>query len=186
MPGGKVTSLLLAWRAGDKAADALFRLLYQELKALARRQLGSRPSDATLSPTTVVHEAYLKLVGSSRVAARDRAHFFCLAARAMRQIVVDHARRRLAAKRGAGAWHTDLEAVEVPVAEQAEALVALDEALGALDDVDPRLARVVELRYFAGLSVEEAAEAMDSSRRTVIRDWQKAKAFLYRMLESTA
>ncbi|MGH9379995.1 MAG: sigma-70 family RNA polymerase sigma factor [Thermoanaerobaculia bacterium] len=178
----ELTELLHAWSHGDKgAADILFPLVYDELRQLARRQLGGRRGQ-TLDTTGVVHEAYLKLVDPSRISIRDRGHFFCLAARAMRQILIDHARRRLAAKRGGGAFHGDLDGGRVGLVERAEELLALDEALEHLARFDPESARTVELRFFAGLSVDEAAEALSVSARTVKRNWARARAFLHREL----
>lgn len=182
MSSQQLTDLLHGWGNGDKgAADALFPLVYDELRQLARRQLGGRRG-ATLDTTGLVHEAYLKLVDPTRLTLRDRQHFYCLAARAMRQIVIDHARRRVAGKRGAGAVHEDLDADRLGVTGRAEELVALDEALEQLGRLDPESARTVELRYFAGLSVEESAEAQSVSTRTIKRNWVRARAFLHREL----
>jgi RNA polymerase sigma factor (TIGR02999 family) len=179
-----ITELLHAWGRGDDAAvDRLFTLLYDELRLLARRQLRGRHGQ-TLDTTAMVHEAYVKLVDPSRVGVADRAHFLNLAARVMRQVLIDRARRRVATKRGAGAVHTDLDGVGLP--QRAEELLVLDEALGVLERLDARLARTVELRFFAGLSVEEAADALSVSPRTVKRDWVKARAFLHCQMSGEA
>jgi RNA polymerase sigma factor (TIGR02999 family) len=192
MTESPITGLLQAWSAGRReAGDEIFSIVYRELRRLARGQrLRGRPGD-TLSTTAVVHEAYLKLVDQSRVSVHDRQHFFSLAARAMRQIVVDHARSRLTQKRGGGARHTDLgddlpdAAADVEAAaERAAEVVAVDGALSKLAELDPRLAQVVELRYFGGLSVPEAADALDVSPRTLKRDWRKARAYLHRELSA--
>lgn len=175
----EVSRMLAALREGDPGAlNGLFPVVYEELRALAHRQLASG-SPATLSTTAVVHETYLKLLGSHGLHPEGRAHFFALAARAMRQVLIDYARMRLAKKRGAGAPHDDLDAQKVAVEGRAAELLDLDRALDRLLALDPRLGRLVELRFFAGLSVEETAGLMGVSPRTVKRDWQRARAFLY-------
>jgi len=176
----EVTRLLIAWRGGDEEAPReLFTLLYQQLRALARAQLRRQRHQDSLATTGLFHEAYLKLADQSRLDLRDRGHFLALAARAMRQIVVDHARRRGSLKRGGAAIVGVLD--EATVAEEVKAaeILALDEALARLETVDERLSRIVEMRFFAGLSVEETASALGVSERTIKRDWQKARAFLY-------
>jgi RNA polymerase sigma factor (TIGR02999 family) len=176
----EVTRLLIAWRGGDEEAPReLFTLLYQQLRALARAQLRRQRHHDSLATTGLVHEAYLKLADQSRLDLRDRGAFLALAARAMRQIVVDHARRRGSLKRGGAAIVGVLD--EATVAEEVKAaeILALDEALARLETVDERLSRIVEMRFFAGLSVEETASALGVSERTIKRDWQKARAFLY-------
>jgi RNA polymerase sigma factor (TIGR02999 family) len=181
---GTVTRLLAAWRGGDSnAIDRLIPLVYEDLRAMARRQLRAR-ADQTLQPTVLVHEAYLKLAKHSRLHVQDRQHFFAVAARAMRQLVVDHARRQTADKRGGGAHTLDIDDVAVPVAERSAELVALDRALDRLERFDEPLSRLVELRYFAGLSVNETAEVLGRSARTVKRDWRKARAILLADLTS--
>lgn len=185
---GQVTALLVAIRSGDGAAlDALFSVLYDELRVLARRQLSGAPH--TLGTTGVVHEAYLKLVHGAQASAQDRAHFFALSARVMRQILVDHARARSTQKRGGGAVHVPLEDGHVPAAPEdagVETLLALDVALDGLQQADPRLARLVELRFFVGLEVEECAEVMGVTARTLRRDWRKARAWLHTALAEPA
>lgn len=181
---GEITRLLVSWRDGDpEAFNTLFGLLYGELRSIARRQIRGRAGAQTLGTTAVVHEAYLKLVDSSRTRIRDRGHFFAVAAKAMRQIVIDSARRRSALKRGGGNPASALDEAETPAtAPKLSDLLEIDRALRRLEELDPRLGRLVELRFFAGLSLDEAAEALDVSPRTARRDWQKARAFLYRTL----
>jgi RNA polymerase sigma factor (TIGR02999 family) len=181
----EVTALLRAAEAGDRAAlDRVFSVLYDELRAIAHRQLRQAPSGETLSTTGLVHEAYLKLSRGAGWSAKDRSHFFALSARAMRMILIDQARARVSEKRGSGLRPLDLEDVQIPVEERAAELLALDEALDKLGGVDQDLARLVEWRFFAGLSVEEIAEISGRSVRTVKRHWQTARAFLYEELTS--
>lgn len=176
---GDVTELLLAYKDGDRAAfDRLVPLVYNDLRRIARRQLGRGNPDGVLDTTALVHESYLKLVDGSRVDWQDRCHFLGVAARAMRQVVVTYARRRGAAKRGGGAVQTTLDEGIASIDGQAEWLVALDAALARLGEKSPRLAQVVECRFFAGLSEEETAAAMGVSLRTAQRDWMKARAWL--------
>ena len=180
---GDITSLLKQWRGGDDSArDRLVAVLYPELRALADRQLRGERADHTLQPTALVNEAYLRISGIERMDWQDRAHFVHMAARVMREVLVDHARRRLAAKRDGGRQVTltglDLAA---PEAGGVDAL-ALDAALARLEQLDPEKARVVELRYFGGLTIEETAQAMASSPATVKRQWQAARAWLFEAL----
>lgn len=179
-----VTRLLHAAREGDaKALDDLYPLVYQDLHRVAHRALmGGRPGD-TLNTTALVHEAYLKLHGASAFQPQDRRHFFAVAARAMRQIVVDHARSRAAQKRGGAYQRVDLDAATIASDDSGLAVLALEDALRKLAVLDDRLARVVELRFFGGLSVEETAEVLEVDPRTVKRDWRKARAVLYLTLE---
>jgi RNA polymerase sigma factor (TIGR02999 family) len=175
-----ITALVHAAGNGDRAAlKALFAAVYDEIKRLARRQLMAHPQP-TLDTTGLVHEAYLKLVQPAGLQLRDRGHFFAIAAKAMRQIVVDHARRRTAAKRGGDAIHivtiTDISAND---ALDPETITRLDSALTQLADLEPRLAELVEMRFFAGLTVEQVAELRDVAPRTVIRDWRRARAYLF-------
>lgn len=181
-PQGEVTELLLAYGGGDeRVLEKLFPLVYAELRRLAEGYLRGERQNHTLQPTALVHEAYLRLV-DQQVNWQNRAHFFGIAARTMRRILVDHARHRLADKRGAGAPRISLdEAIDLSD-ERASELVALDEALGALAEVDPEKCRLVELRYFAGLSVEEAARALKVSVPTVVRQWRTTKAWLHHEL----
>jgi RNA polymerase sigma-70 factor (ECF subfamily) len=178
---GPVTLLLARVSAGDPGAvDRLFPLVYQQLRQAADAVLRSERPGHTLQPTALVHEAYLKLVGSGAIPIRDKSHFLSIAARAMRQILVDHARRRGARKRGHGETPLPLD---FPVADSGMAideLVALDDALERLSVQSDRLRSVVELRFFGGLNEEEIAETLGVTTRTVQRDWVRARAWLYR------
>lgn len=162
--------------------DELMPVVYEQLRALARRQLAIREHGATLSTTGLVHEAYLKLVDQSRVAWRDRAHFFALASVAMRHVLVDRARARLTQKRNGGLRRVTLENEQIASDDQPEAMLELNDAVERLAAVEPRLGRVVECRFFGGLSEEETAEALGITTRTVQRDWAKAKMLLRRAL----
>jgi RNA polymerase sigma factor (TIGR02999 family) len=178
----EITSLLVAMGEGDaQARDRLFSLVYGELRARARQQLARLRPGETLDTTALVHEAYLKVEPRSALPYADRSHFFAIASRAMRHILVDYARRGSAQKRGAGPMLVQLEDDEASVAAptHADELLALDTALERLAALDERLAQVVELRFFGGLSVEETAEVLQSSPRTVKRDWRKARMFLF-------
>ncbi|MCG8458765.1 MAG: sigma-70 family RNA polymerase sigma factor [Holophagales bacterium] len=182
-----VTELLLKWGDGDEAAlDRLLPVMYSELRSMADRSLRRERSNHTLQATALVNEAYLRLVNQDRIQWRNRAQFLGIAAEMMRRILVDHARKRQAAKRDGGLRMTLDEGVaSVPKAGSATRevnLVALDAALSRLQKVDPRQARIVELRYFAGLKVEETAEVLEISSRTVKREWQMARAWLKREL----
>lgn len=175
-----VTQLLGEVRAGDRSAfDRLFSLVYDELRTKARWQLSQSASSPTLSTTMLVHEAYLKLSAADSPAWEDRRHFFLVAARAMRQIIVDQARRRLADKRGGNAVRIDLEDVDIPVEDEADQLLALEAAMERLEARSERLAEVVNLRFYAGLSVEDTARALQVSERTIKREWRLARAFLH-------
>ncbi len=179
----EVTRLLAAIREGDRAAiGELFPLVYNELHTLAHRQLKRFRPGQTLDTTALVHEAYLRLVDPSRCELTDRAHFLGVTAIAMRQILVDHARSRTAQKRGGNERPARLSEVQIGVDGRALEILAIDEALEALTAVDERLSRLVELRFFGGLTVGETAEVLDVSERTVKREWRKARAFLYRKL----
>jgi RNA polymerase sigma factor (TIGR02999 family) len=180
-----ITHFLLEARAGDRETmDRLFRSVYDELRRIAHHALRSERSEHTLGTTGLVHEAYFKLVDQSRVEWRDRAHFFGAASRAMRQILVDYARRRGAVKRGGRVQVLALEEGLVPAEERADAIIAMDEALTRLAAHDAGLAQVVECRFFAGLTEEETAEATGGSLRTVQRQWRRAKAWLYQELST--
>jgi len=177
-----ITALLQRWRAGDAAAgDELMPLVYAQLRAIARRQLGNERAGHTLLPTDLVHEAYLKLNANAPQSA-DRVHFFAIAARAMRQVLVDHERHRRADKRDGGERIT-LSAADAPDPRQSVDLLALDDALNALEKVDARKARVIELRVFAGLEFDECASVLGISRATLARDFRTARAWLYRALD---
>ena len=179
---GNITTLLSAWRGGDVGArDALFPLVYEDLRRMARRR--SRQGEETLRPTVLVHEAYLRLAGGNQVSINDRQHFFALAATAMHQLVIEFARRKAAAKRGGGTPAVQLSDSDAETPANAETIISLHEALEELTELDERLARIVELRFFGGLSVEEVAGVLGVSERTVKRDWRKARAFLHSILE---
>lgn len=179
--GDQVTRLLSAWTAGDThALDELIPLVYGELHRIARRTWGAQKSNHTLQPTVLIHEAYLKLVGQGEHAFQGRAHFFAVASIAMRQVLVNHAEASLAEKRGGGAATVPLEEADAAVQREAREVLALHEALDRLSAMDARKAKVVELRYFGGLSIEETAEALAISPMTVTRDWQTARAWLAR------
>jgi RNA polymerase sigma factor (TIGR02999 family) len=183
-----ITELLLAWRAGDRdALDRLFPLVYEELRQIAHRRLGREREGHTLGTTALVNEAYLKLVDQTRAQWADRAQFFAVAARAMRRILVDYARRHHALKRGGAPVQVNLDDEALGdaalVADQrADTLLALDDALTRLAELDERLARVVECRFFGGFTEEETAEVLGVTPRTVRRDWVKAKGWLYQTL----
>jgi RNA polymerase sigma factor (TIGR02999 family) len=180
---GEITRQLIAARGGDRQAfDALLPLVYESLRRLAGTRLRAERSDISLSPTDLVHEAYLKLVRLDRVEWQDRAHFFALAARAMRRILVDHARRRTMQKRGGDLVRVTLDERMRPYEIRIERLIALDRALERLERDNERRARVVECRFFAGMSVEETAAALDISPASVKREWAVARARLNREL----
>jgi RNA polymerase sigma factor (TIGR02999 family) len=183
-----ITGLLIAWRAGDQdALDQLFPRVYEELRHIAHRRLARERGGHTLGTTALVNEAYLKLVDQTRVEWADRAHFFAVAARVMRRILVDYARRHHARKRGGDMAPVTLDDESVVNAtlvadERADMLLALDEALSRLAELDERLSRVVECRFFGGLTEEETANALSVTARTVRRDWVKAKGWLHQAL----
>jgi RNA polymerase sigma-70 factor (ECF subfamily) len=181
----EVTRLLVAWSDGDEQAlAALMPLVYDELRRLAHRHLGRERADHTLQTTALVHEAYLRLVDQKEPRWRNRAHFLAIASQMMRRILVDYARARGFAKRGGGAWRAPLDEAMVVSDERAADVVALDEALKALAQFDERKSRMVELRFFGGLSIEETAEVLGVSPGTVMRDWTLAKAWLQREINS--
>lgn len=187
MIGSRATQLLLALREGDPSAlNDLLPLVYEELRALARRKLRHERSGHTLDSTALVHEAYLKLVGLDRVQWQSRAHFLAIAARVMRDILVNHALRRKRAKRGGGASHASLdEATDLPMAE-AERILVLDAALERLAAANQRHARLVECRFFGGMTIEESALVLDVSPATAKRDWTLLRAWLARELDGPA
>jgi RNA polymerase sigma factor (TIGR02999 family) len=176
---GDVTRLLAAWGEGDReAADRLFGILYDELRRLAHLALARQRHEATLQTTALVHEAYLRFIGGFHPSTDDRRRFFAAAAKAMRCILIDRARRRLARKRGGGARPEALDEAAGALEMHAAEALAVDEALAALEEHDPRLAELVDLRFFVGFSVEETAELLERSPRSVKRDWQKARGLL--------
>jgi RNA polymerase sigma factor (TIGR02999 family) len=184
----EVTQLLADWGRGDKSAfDKLFPLVQDELRRIARRQMSHERPGHTLQATALVNEAYLKLAGQEGFEWQSRAHFYAVCAQVMRHILIDHARAHARDKRGGGAVQVSLNEANVVAEDRADELLALDEALCHLEALDSQKARIVELRYFGGLSIEEAAEVLDISPRTVRREWRRAKAWLYRMIsEGTA
>ncbi|WP_412061280.1 ECF-type sigma factor [Rubrivirga sp. IMCC45206] len=186
MPGSHaITEVLLAADADDRAvADRLVPLVYEELRRMAHGQLARERRNATLDTTALVHEAYLKLVDQTRVPVRSRAYFFGAAARAMRQVLVDRARHRLRQKRGGRAVAVTLDEAHLAVDGLAADLLDLDAALDRLAALDPRAAHLVECRYFGGLSVEETADVLGVTTRTLRRDWATARAWLYRALHA--
>lgn len=188
--GADITGLLKAWRTGDRTAfDQLTPLVYAQLRALAAFYLKKEQAAHSLDATALVHEAWLRLVRAGEVDWQDRAHFFALAGRLMRRILVDGARARACGKRGGGLLEhhsTPIDPDAIPPSEndRADELCKLDEALTALSEIDPRRAQVIELRFFAGLSVEETAEVLGVSSQTVMRDWKLARAWLNRELRA--
>lgn len=180
-----LTGLLGEWREGDQAAfDRLMPLVYDQLRRIAHRYVQRERNGHTLQTSALVNEAYLRLA-DQKVVWQNRAHFFAVTARVMRHILIDHARRRRYAKHGGEARQVPIEEAATMSMERAAELIALEEALDELAELDQRKSRVVELRYFGGLSLEETAEALNISLMTVRRDWRAAKAWLYRRLQET-
>jgi RNA polymerase sigma factor (TIGR02999 family) len=176
-----ITRLLADWNAGDaEALERLAPLVYAELRRIARRQMGGEREGHTLQATALVNEAYLRLAGGEGLAVQDRAHFYAVCAQVMRHVLVDHARAHARDKRGGGAVHVPLDEAANAAGAGSKEMLALDEALRGLEEVDPQKARVVALRYFAGLGIEETAEVLGISPTTVRREWRRAKAWLYR------
>jgi RNA polymerase sigma factor (TIGR02999 family) len=181
----QITQLLAAWSRGEQAAlDELMLLVYGELRRIAKRYMSGQPTGHTLQTTALIHEAYMKLVGQPEKRWQNRAHFFGVAAQAMRHILVDYARASRAQKRGGEARAIALDEAAMVSWEQAAEVVALDQALKSLAALAPRQSCIVELRYFGGLNVEETAEVLNVSPETVTRDWRMAKAWLLRELQS--
>src|SRR6266851_8873826 len=180
---GEITGLLADWRGGDGAAlDRLVPLIRAELHRLARRHLGRERKNHTMQPSSLVQEVFLRLLPGGDAGWRNRAHFFAVASQVMRHVLVDYARQRRRVKRGAAAVHIPIESAVVLSPEQVEQIVAVDLALERLAKVDERKSRVLEMRFFGGLSVEETAEALGVAPNTVIRDWHFARAWLRREL----
>jgi RNA polymerase sigma-70 factor, ECF subfamily len=180
-PATSVTVLLARAHSGDSSALAdVFPLIYDELRGLARQQLRREPDGHTLSPTALVHEAYMRLIDYSRMEWAGRAHFMAVAATAMRRILVDHARGHRSVKRGGMLRRVSIDDVELGTEERAELLIAIDDALGRLKEIDERQAQVVECRFFGGMTEEETAAALGIGLRTAKRDWAKAKSWLHR------
>lgn len=182
----EVTELLREWNAGrPEARDRLIRVVYESLHAIAARHLGREREGHTLQPTALVHELYVKLTDQRHVAWRDRVHFFAVAAQVMRRILVDHARRKRSEKRGGGATPLAIEFAVQVCDEQNFDLVALDLALERLAEIFPQQAKIVELRFYGGLTLEETAEAIGISEATVSREWAMARAWLRRAMSSS-
>ncbi|MCM3874984.1 MAG: sigma-70 family RNA polymerase sigma factor [Thermoanaerobaculia bacterium] len=180
---GRVTELLVEWSRGDRdALEELVPLVYSELRKIARQRLSQERPDHTLVPTALVHETYLRLAGQKRAQWHGRAHFFAVSAQLMRRILVDHARARRTAKREGACFTVALGEADAPLEQRGTDLLALDEALRDLEALDARQGRIVELRYFGGLTVEETARVLEISARTVKREWRMAKAWLGREL----
>ena len=182
--GDDITRLLATWREGDaRAGDALFALIYDDLRTLARRQLARLHAGQTLAPTVLVHEAYMKFAERSAPNVVNRSHFLAVAARAMRHVIVDYVRRRQSHKRNPGAAVITLDGEAAPTDTTSPLdVIAINEALAQLETLDPRQARIVELRFFGGLELEEIATELGISSRTVKRDWRHARTFLFRSL----
>ncbi len=185
---GAITVLLQRLSAGEREAHAdLLPLVYADLRRIAARHLAGERAGHTLSPTALVHEAWLRLSNAGGIEWQDQVHFYRYAARAMRNILIDAARARQAQKRGSGAEHLDIDELSLPISDAASGdLLALDEALLKLGEVNPRLAQVVELRFFAGLEVEQVGEVLGIHARSVVRDWRRARALLAQMLDAEA
>jgi RNA polymerase sigma factor (TIGR02999 family) len=182
----QVSQLLMAWREGDSGAfDRLMPMVYEELRRLAHRYMRRVPAGQTLQTTALVHEAYLRLAGHGDVDWQSRVHFFAVCAQVMRSLLVDRARSRHAIKRGGGLHQVELNDEMMKSPSQDEQLLVLDEALERLAAIDPRKARIVEMRYFGGMSVEETAQVLNVSSITIKREWSKARAWLYREMQQT-
>jgi RNA polymerase sigma factor (TIGR02999 family) len=176
----EITELLALARGGDAAAvDKLMPVVYQRLRELAHRQIAGEAAQRTLDTTALVHELYLDLVERQPLPGRDRVQFFAYAATAMRHILVDEARRRLAGKRGGGGERVDLDAISLPLDAPAQDVIAIDQALTQLTQQSARLAQIIEMRFFAGMSVEDTAAVLNLDPRSVVRDWKKARLFLH-------
>jgi RNA polymerase sigma-70 factor (ECF subfamily) len=185
-PSHQVTKLLKDWSDGDESApEQLMPLVYEELRRLAHHYMGREKPGNSLQTSALVNEAYIRLVDQSKIDWESRSHFFGIAARLMRQILVDQARRRNFAKRGGGAVRVSLNDATAVVQEQSASVVALDDALKRLAEVDPRKSRIVELRFFGGLSIEETAQALRVSAGTVMRDWTFARAWLQKEMNAS-
>ncbi|MCH8556827.1 MAG: sigma-70 family RNA polymerase sigma factor [Balneolia bacterium] len=181
---GEITRQLISIKDGDKVAyEKLYGLVYDHLRNIAIRELNRESGMHTLGKTDLVHESFLKLIDQSTIDWQDRRHFFGISARAMRQILIDYARKKMAKKRGGDVSHMTLNEDIMKSSMQAEELIEINDGLEELRKVDERLAEVVDLRFFAGLPIEEIAELMDSSRSTIHRDWIKARAWLYTYLK---
>ena len=183
----QITALLVAWKAGDgEALQRLISVVYPEMRKIARVHLARRSGGQTFESAALANEAYLRLIRAKGLECEDRAHFFAVCAQILRRVLVDHARNRRRIKRGGGAVEVTLDEAFLPTRIDAIDVLALDEALESLSRIDARKCRVVELRFFGGLSVEESAEVLQVSPETVMRDWKMARAWLYRQLTRDA
>ena len=186
-PADDITGLLLDLQAGQRQVmDQLLPLVYDELRRIAHHHRAKQGAGQTLNSTALVHEAYLKLVDQTRIPWQDRVHFYAVAARAMRFILIDYARQQSARKRGGDHAKVTLDEIKLAAEVQTDDLLALNEALARLADLDERMAQVVECRFFGGLTIEETATALNVGPRTVKRDWQKARLLLYQDMRSDA
>ena len=182
----EVSQMLLAWRNGDRdALNRLMPIVYDELRRLAHRYMNRRFAGQTLQTTALVHEAYMRLAGQDHVDWQNRSHFFAVCAQVMRNLLVDRARSRQAEKHGGGARQVSLDEAAISTPEKQIDLLALDEALDRLAVIDARKSRIIEMRYFGGMSVEETAEVLDISPITVKREWLKARAWLYHQMNES-
>jgi len=182
----EITQILHDWNSGDESAhERLLPFVYDELKRSARRLMSRERANHTLQPTALVHEAFLRLAKQGGIDWQNRSHFYGIASRLMRQILIDHARQHGAAKRGFAQVHFSLDDVTIPVETRASSILALNEALELLEALDERQAKIVEMRFFGGLSNTEIAEALDISERTVQRSWSVAKLWLYREMTNS-
>lgn len=180
----QVTRLLAEIPDRGEAASELMPLVYEQLHAIARQRMREERAAHTLQATALVHEAYMRLVGDAEISWQSRGHFFRMAAEAMRRILIDHARKRKAQKRGGGKSGLPISVVDLASVDDPDRVLALDEALTTLEEEDPRAAQIVQLRFFAGLSVDDTAESMGISRRTVMREWAFARARLFELLDA--
>jgi len=183
--GHEVTEILREWQSGDKGApERLFPIVYDELRRRAAAYLARERQDHTLQPTALVHEAYLRMVDQTSPSLQDRLHFYAIAARVMRHVLVDHARSRNSLKRGGAAQRLSSDTLDLLSADTMGDLIQLDEALERLSELDARKAKVVDMRFFGGMKEAEIAAALDINEKTVRRDWQFAKLWLYRELST--
>jgi RNA polymerase sigma factor (TIGR02999 family) len=186
MDSGAVTKLLIEWKQGDKSAlDKLIPLIYNELKYIAKNKLKGERTNNSIQATVLVNEAYLRLVGCDNIDWQNRAHFFGVAAQLMRNILVDHARKNIADKRGGDTYKLSICEIPNLAQEKDLDLVALDDALSVLASIDPQQCKIVELKYFAGLDMEEIAQVLSISTATISRDWKIAKLWLLQQLDKT-
>lgn len=185
-PASEVTRILQAWNDGEEEAkELLLPFVYAELRRQARMLMSSERSNHTLQPTALVHEAFIRISKQSGIEWKNRSHFYGIVSHLMRQILIDHARLHATAKRGNKPVHFSLDDVQIPVEERADSLLVLNDVLDRLEMLDPQQAKIVEMRFFGGLSNVEIAEFLDISERTVSRDWQAARLWLYRELSNS-